>query len=122
MVRLRGRAAVATVDQATFPGDGDFALVKYDDPATEAASEVNVGGGQTVAISQAADAEVGDAGLPDGQHHRPADGQVLGLDATVNYPEGTDRVTVTGSSRPTSAPSPATAAARCSPRTARRSV
>ncbi|MCF2435865.1 S1 family peptidase [Streptomyces thinghirensis] len=34
---------IATVDQAVFPGEGDFALVKYDDPATEAPSEVNLG-------------------------------------------------------------------------------
>ncbi|MDQ0766304.1 S1 family peptidase [Streptomyces canus] len=80
---------IATVDQATFPGDGDFALVKYDDPATEAPSEVNVGGGQTVAISQAADAEVGLQVFRMGSTTGLADGQVLGLDATVNYPEGT---------------------------------
>ncbi|MER7563860.1 S1 family peptidase [Streptomyces sp. NPDC048523] len=80
---------IATVDQATFPGDGDFALVKYDDPATVAPSEVNVGGGQTVAISQAADAEVGLQVFRMGSTTGLADGQVLGLDATVNYPEGT---------------------------------
>ncbi|MFE1839025.1 S1 family peptidase [Streptomyces sviceus] len=80
---------IATVDQATFPGDGDFALVKYDDPATQAPSEVNVGGGQTVAISQAADAEVGLQVFRMGSTTGLADGQVLGLDATVNYPEGT---------------------------------
>ncbi|MFJ6386656.1 S1 family peptidase [Streptomyces sp. NPDC091972] len=80
---------IATVDQATFPGDGDFALVKYDDPATEAPSEVNVGGGQTVAINQAADAEVGLQVFRMGSTTGLADGQVLGLDATVNYPEGT---------------------------------
>lgn len=33
---------VATVDQATFPGNGDFSLVKYNDPNTQAPSEVNV--------------------------------------------------------------------------------
>ncbi|MET7689394.1 S1 family peptidase [Streptomyces sp. NPDC005483] len=80
---------IATVDQATFPGDGDFALVKYDDPATVAPSEVNVGGGQTVAINQAADAEVGAQVFRMGSTTGLADGQVLGLDATVNYPEGT---------------------------------
>lgn len=80
---------IATVDQATFPGDGDFALVKYDDPATVAPSEVNVGSGQTVAINQAADAEVGAQVFRMGSTTGLADGQVLGLDATVNYPEGT---------------------------------
>ncbi|MER6788368.1 S1 family peptidase [Streptomyces sp. NPDC000658] len=79
---------IATVDQATFPGDGDFALVKYDDPNTQAPSEVNTGQ-QTVAISQAADATVGTQVFRMGSTTGLHDGQVLGLDATVNYPEGT---------------------------------
>ncbi|MEU5635527.1 S1 family peptidase [Streptomyces rishiriensis] len=79
---------IATVDQATFPGNGDFALVKYDDPNTQAPSEVNTGQ-QTVAISQAAEATVGTQVLRMGSTTGLHDGQVLGLDATVNYPEGT---------------------------------
>ncbi|MFJ9717390.1 S1 family peptidase [Streptomyces sp. NPDC101213] len=79
---------IATVDQAVFPGAGDFALVKYDDPATVAPSEVNLGR-QTVQISQAADATVGTQVFRMGSTTGLADGQVLGLDATVNYPEGT---------------------------------
>jgi streptogrisin D len=79
---------IATVDQAVFPGEGDFALVKYDDPATVAPSEVNLGD-QTVQISQAADATVGTQVFRMGSTTGLADGQVLGLDATVNYPEGT---------------------------------
>ncbi|MGV9556880.1 S1 family peptidase [Streptomyces sp. NPDC003401] len=79
---------IATVDQAVFPGDGDFALVKYDDPATVAPSEVDLGQ-QTVQISGAADATVGTQVLRMGSTTGLADGQVLGLDATVNYPEGT---------------------------------
>ncbi|MET7698157.1 S1 family peptidase [Streptomyces sp. NPDC005485] len=82
-------APIATVDKATFPGDGDFALVKYDDPNTQAVSEVNVGGGQTVQISQAADATVGQQVLRMGSTTGLNDGNVTGLDATVNYPEGT---------------------------------
>ncbi|MFJ5262248.1 S1 family peptidase [Streptomyces sp. NPDC088387] len=81
-------APIATVDQAVFPGDGDFALVKYDDPATVAASEVNLGD-QTVAITEAAEATVGQQVFRMGSTTGLADGQVLGLDATVNYPEGT---------------------------------
>jgi streptogrisin D len=81
-------APIATVDRATFPGAGDFALVRYDDPNTEAPSEVNVGG-QTVQISQAAEATVGRQVFRMGSTTGLADGQVLGLDATVNYPEGT---------------------------------
>ncbi|MEU3512953.1 S1 family peptidase [Streptomyces longwoodensis] len=82
-------APIATVDQATFPGNGDFALVKYDDPNTQAPSEVNVGGGQSVQILQAAEATVGQQVFRMGSTTGLHDGQVLGLDATVNYPEGT---------------------------------
>ncbi len=84
----QGGQPIATVDQAVFPGQGDFALVTYDDPATEAPSEVNVGG-RTVAISGAAEATVGQQVFRMGSTTGLADGQVLGLDATVNYPEGT---------------------------------
>ncbi|MDQ0584982.1 S1 family peptidase [Streptomyces rishiriensis] len=79
---------IATVDQTTFPGDGDFALVKYDDPATVAASEVNLGD-QTLQITAAAEATVGTQVFRMGSTTGLNDGQVLGLDATVNYPEGT---------------------------------
>ncbi|MFF0186387.1 S1 family peptidase [Streptomyces sp. NPDC005244] len=82
-------APIATVDQATFPGDGDFALVKYDDPATQANSAVNVGNGQSVQINQAADAAVGQQVFRMGSTTGLNDGNVTGLDATVNYPEGT---------------------------------
>ncbi|MFE0205950.1 S1 family peptidase [Streptomyces sp. NPDC058985] len=81
-------APIGTVDQAVFPGEGDFALVTYDDPATEAPSEVNLGD-QTLAIGQAAEATVGQQVFRMGSTTGLADGQVLGLDATVNYPEGT---------------------------------
>ncbi|MFD7131238.1 S1 family peptidase [Streptomyces sp. NPDC059894] len=79
---------IATVDQAVFPGDGDFALVKYDDPATVAPSEVDLGE-QTVQITEAAEATVGAEVFRMGSTTGLANGQVLGLDATVNYPEGT---------------------------------
>ncbi|MET7409272.1 S1 family peptidase [Streptomyces parvulus] len=84
----QGGQPIGTVDQAVFPGEGDFALVRYDDPATEAPSEVNLGD-QTVPITQAADATVGQQVFRMGSTTGLADGQVLGLDATVNYPEGT---------------------------------
>ncbi|MFF5307711.1 S1 family peptidase [Streptomyces massasporeus] len=84
----QGGQPIATVDQSTFPGNGDFALVKYDDPATEAPSEVNTGN-QTVPITEAAEATVGQEVFRMGSTTGLADGQVLGLDATVNYPEGT---------------------------------
>ncbi|NEV85982.1 S1 family peptidase [Streptomyces tendae] len=84
----QGGQPVATVDQAVFPGEGDFALVTYDDPATEAPSEVNLGD-QTLPISGPAEATVGQEVFRMGSTTGLADGQVLGLDATVNYPEGT---------------------------------
>ncbi|MEV7211169.1 MULTISPECIES: S1 family peptidase [unclassified Streptomyces] len=84
----QGGRPIATVDQAVFPGQGDFALVTYDDPATEAPSEVNLGD-QTLPISRAAEATVGQEVFRMGSTTGLADGQVLGLDATVNYPEGT---------------------------------
>ncbi|MFE1012769.1 S1 family peptidase [Streptomyces sp. NPDC058794] len=85
---VQGGAPIGTVDQAVFPGRGDFALVRYDDPATRAPSEVDLGD-QTIGISQAAEATVGQQVFRMGSTTGLADGQVLGLDATVNYPEGT---------------------------------
>ncbi|MFC3572218.1 S1 family peptidase [Streptomyces yaanensis] len=81
---------IATVDQATFPGEGDFSLVKYDDPGTQAPSEVNVGNGQTVQINQAADAVVGQQVFRMGSTTGLHDGTVTGLDATVNFQSETD--------------------------------
>ncbi|PWI10123.1 serine protease [Streptomyces sp. NWU339] len=84
----QGGAPIATIDQAVFPGEGDFALAKYDDPNTQAPSDVDVGG-QTVQITEAAEATVGQEVFRMGSTTGLADGQVLGLNATVNYPEGT---------------------------------
>lgn len=82
-------AAIGTVQAATFPGDGDLALVTYDDPATEAPSAVDTGDGQTVEIVQAAEAAVGLEVSRMGSTTGLQDGTVTGLNATVNYPEGT---------------------------------
>lgn len=82
-------AAVGTVQAATFPGDGDFALVTYDDPATEAPSTVDTGDGRTVDIVRAAEAAVGQEVSRMGSTTGLQSGVVTGLDATVNYPEGT---------------------------------
>ncbi|KOT40753.1 protease [Streptomyces caelestis] len=84
----QGGQPIATVDQAVFPGAGDFALVTYDDPATVAPSEVDLGD-QTLAVSRAAEATVGQEVFRMGSTTGLADGQVLALNATVNYPEGT---------------------------------
>ncbi|MDT0565883.1 S1 family peptidase [Streptomyces sp. DSM 3412] len=86
-----GGAPIGTVDAATatFPGAGDFALVDYNDPATQAASTVDLGNGQTVDITAAGEAAVGLQVFRMGSTTGLADGQVTGLEATVNYPEGT---------------------------------
>lgn len=88
----------ATVDRATFPGQGDFSLVRYDDPGTRAPSEVDIGDGRTVPIGRAAEATVGQAVLRMGSTTGLHDGRVTGLDATVNFrseagPGGVDTVT-----------------------------
>lgn len=82
-------APVGTVRAATFPGDGDFALVTYDDPAAEAPSTVDLGNGQTLDIVGAGEAAVGLDVFRMGSTTGLRDGRVTGLDATVNYPEGT---------------------------------
>jgi streptogrisin D len=80
---------IATVQEATFPGNGDFALVTYDDETTNAPSAVDVGNGQLFDIKQAADAQVGEQVFRMGSTTGLFDGDVTALDATVNYPEGT---------------------------------
>ncbi|WP_405997907.1 S1 family peptidase [Streptomyces sp. NBC_00829] len=77
----------ATVEKSTFPGDGDFALVKYDDPKKQVASTVDLGG-KTVDIKQAAEATVGQEVSRTGSTTGVKGGKVTGLDATVNYREG----------------------------------
>jgi streptogrisin D len=81
--------SIATVEDALFPGDGDFALVTYDDETTNAPSTVDIGNGQQFEINQAADAEVGEQVFRMGSTTGLHDGDVVALDATVNYPEGT---------------------------------
>lgn len=84
----RGGRPVATVRQATFPGNGDFSLLTYNDAATSAPSAVDTGGGRLVTITRAAAARVGTQvsrmGSTTGLHN----GRVTALNATVNYPEG----------------------------------
>lgn len=82
-------APVGTVRAATFPGEGDFALVTYDDPATAPPSTVDLGNGQTLDILGAGEAAVGLEVFRMGSTTGLRDGRVTGLDATVNYPEGT---------------------------------
>ncbi|MBE8518560.1 S1 family peptidase [Amycolatopsis sp. H6(2020)] len=84
----QGGRPVATLKQSTFPGNGDFALLTYDNAATNAPSTVDTGGGRTVNIARAAaaqvDQQVSRMGSTTGLHS----GRVTALNATVNYPEG----------------------------------
>jgi streptogrisin D len=84
----QGGRAVATVQQSTFPGAGDFSLLTYNNPATQAPSAVDVGGGRIVQIRQAGDAQAGQQVLRMGSTTGLHDGQVTRLNAAVNYPEG----------------------------------
>ncbi|MGH3759014.1 S1 family peptidase [Actinophytocola sp.] len=83
-----GGEAIATIQDAVFPGDGDFAIASYDDPNADAPSTVNIGG-QEVEITSALEAEEGLQVFRMGSTTGLHDGQVTGLDATVTYPEGT---------------------------------
>ncbi|MGW0996794.1 S1 family peptidase [Streptomyces sp. NPDC002523] len=77
-----------TVDSA-FPGS-DFSLVRYaSGKAGDGAAVVAIGGGKGVLITGAADPAVGQRVFRSGSTSGLHDGQVTGLDATVNYPEGT---------------------------------
>ncbi|MFD4637802.1 S1 family peptidase [Lentzea sp. NPDC058436] len=82
-----GRAA-ATVAQSTFPGNGDFALLTYNNRNTNAPSEVDTGNGRRVRIERAAEARVGLQVQRMGSTTGLRSGRVTGLNATVNYPEG----------------------------------
>ncbi|WP_329558314.1 S1 family peptidase [Streptomyces uncialis] len=80
---------LGTIQEATFPGSGDLAVASYDDPAAQAPSVVAVGQGRTVAIRQALDATVGQEVSRMGSTTGLHEGRVTGLNATVNYAEGT---------------------------------
>ncbi|WP_037676594.1 S1 family peptidase [Streptomyces griseus] len=73
----------------SFPGD-DFSLVQYDDgEAGKGADVVSIGNNKGIRITGAADPAVGQRVFRSGSTSGLRDGQVTGLNATVNYPEGT---------------------------------
>ncbi|MCE7011866.1 S1 family peptidase [Kibdelosporangium philippinense] len=84
----QGGRAVATVQQSTFPGNGDFALLSYNNANTNAPSTVDTGNGRTVQIQRAANPRVNQNVLRMGSTTGLRSGRVTGLNATVNYPEG----------------------------------
>lgn len=77
-----------TVD-SSFPG-ADYSLVAYaSGEAGEGADVVAIGNGNGVKITGAADPVVGQRVFRSGSTSGLRDGQVTGLNSTVNYPEGT---------------------------------
>ncbi|MFF9282882.1 S1 family peptidase [Streptomyces griseosporeus] len=86
-----GRATrqLGQTESASFPG-GDFSLVRYaGGRAGDGADVVAIGGGKGVLITGAADPSVGQRVFRSGSTSGLRDGKVTGLNATVNYPEGT---------------------------------
>ncbi|MEU4038270.1 S1 family peptidase [Streptomyces collinus] len=85
----QGNQQLGRTVSSTFPGN-DFSLVQYNSgKAGEGADVVAVGGGKGVRITGAADPSVGQRVFRSGSTSGLHDGQVTGLNATVNYPEGT---------------------------------
>ncbi|MGY4739058.1 S1 family peptidase [Streptomyces sp. ATMOS53] len=74
---------------SNFPGS-DFSLVQYaSGKAGDGADVVAIGNGNGVKITGTGDAAVGQRVFRSGSTSGLRDGEVTGLDATVNYPEGT---------------------------------
>ncbi|MFJ4846977.1 MULTISPECIES: S1 family peptidase [unclassified Streptomyces] len=88
----RGAIGVGTTVASSFPG-GDFSLIRYGGPGDgttddDRTSAVNLGDGRAVRINGAAEALVGQQVFRSGSTSGLHSGQVTGLNATVNYPEG----------------------------------
>ncbi|MEU1616766.1 S1 family peptidase [Streptomyces sp. NPDC005722] len=84
----QGTKPVGTTVSTSFPG-GDFSLVQYQNDGSDHSSVVGVGAGRVVRITGAADPFVGQEVFRSGSTSGLHSGQVTGLNATVNYPEGT---------------------------------
>ncbi|MEU9187429.1 S1 family peptidase [Streptomyces sp. NPDC048484] len=85
----QGTKQVGATIAGSFPGS-DFSLVRYDPgTALNGADIVSVGDGQGIRIIGAADPAVGQKVFRSGSTTGLQSGQVTGLNATVNYPQGT---------------------------------
>ncbi len=87
-----GAEALGTVTDSQFP-ESDFAILSYDDAQAQPQSAVNLdplgqGQGGTQEITGAAEAAVGMQVQRSGSTTGVTDGEVTGLDATVNYGGG----------------------------------
>jgi streptogrisin D len=83
----RGATPVGTTVASEFPGS-DFSLVQYQNSSLDRTSAVSIGGGRTVRITGAAEPTVGERVFRSGSTTGVRSGQVIGLNATVNYPQG----------------------------------
>jgi streptogrisin D len=83
----QGGAEIAATEGGSFPGD-DYGLAMYTGD-TPHPSEVNLYDGSTQAISGAGEATVGQTVTRSGSTTQVHDGEVLAVDASVSYPEGT---------------------------------
>nr|WP_198533854.1 S1 family peptidase [Streptomyces odonnellii] len=77
---------IGTNEGSSFPGD-DYGLVRYTADVAHP-SEVNLYNGSSQPITRAAEATVGQQVTRSGSTTQVHDGQVTGLDATVNYGNG----------------------------------
>lgn len=85
----QGKQEVGTTINSTFPVS-DFSLVEYADGKAGAGADiVAVGNGNGVRITGTGDAAVGQRVFRSGSTSGLREGEITGLDATVNYPEGT---------------------------------
>ncbi|MEV3993194.1 S1 family peptidase [Streptomyces sp. NPDC049837] len=82
----QGGAAIGSMVDSQFPGN-DFALVKYNGD-TAHPSEVNLYDGGKQTIAKAAEATVGMKVTRSGSTTQVHEGEVTGLNATVNYGNG----------------------------------
>ncbi|MFI0817839.1 S1 family peptidase [Streptomyces sp. NPDC021098] len=82
-----GAQALGTVQDTKFP-ETDFALVMYDDATTQPESAVKLADGTNQAIGRAVEASVGLKVQRSGSTTGVSDGEVTGLNATVNYGGG----------------------------------
>jgi hypothetical protein len=85
----QGNQQLGKTVQSNFPGN-DFSLVQYaSGSAGDGADIVAIGNGNGVRITGVGDPAVGERVFRSGSTSGLHDGEVKGLDATVNYPEGT---------------------------------
>ncbi|MFI5683257.1 S1 family peptidase [Streptomyces sp. NPDC051636] len=85
----QGNQQLGKTLRTNFPGN-DFSLIEYaSGKAGDGADVVAIGNGNGVRITGAADPTVGQRVFRSGSTSGLHDGQVTGLNATVNYPEGT---------------------------------